>query len=136
MVELATVFATQAKDGRRHDQRQERPELLRRRLPQAGVLGRLLGHPRLPQPGAAGLAADLARTTRRTGRRSRATGSNFGGLYNQALAATDDAKRIEIEHQMQQYEYDLGGYIIPFFGNLIDGYSVEGAGPRRRARAR
>ena len=55
-------------------------------------------------------------------------GSNFGDLYNQALAATDANKRIEIEHEMQQLEYDLGGYIIPFFGNLIDGYSAKVAG--------
>ena len=26
---------------------------------------------------------------------------------------------------MQQYEYDLGGYIIPFFGDLIDGYAAK-----------
>jgi hypothetical protein len=34
---------------------------------------------------------------------------------------------------MQQYEYDLGGYIIPFFGNLIDGYSskVQGLVPSK-----
>jgi peptide/nickel transport system substrate-binding protein len=55
-------------------------------------------------------------------------GSNFEDLYNQALAATDDSKRIEIEHQMQQFEYDLGGYIIPYFGNLIDGYASNVAG--------
>jgi peptide/nickel transport system substrate-binding protein len=61
------------------------------------------------------------------------TGSDFESLYNQALAATDASKRIEIEHQMQQYEYDLGGYIIPFFGNLIDGYSpkVQGLVPSK-----
>jgi peptide/nickel transport system substrate-binding protein len=52
-------------------------------------------------------------------------GSNFGDLYQQALAATDDAKRIEIEHEMQKLEYDNGGYIIPFFGSLIDGYSPK-----------
>jgi len=55
-------------------------------------------------------------------------GSNFEDLYHQALAATDDAKRIEIEHEMQQLEYDLGGYIIPFFNNLIDGYAANVAG--------
>ena len=61
------------------------------------------------------------------------TGSNFISLYNQALAATDDAKRIEIEHQMQKLEYDNGGYIIPFFGDLIDGYSdkVKGLRPSK-----
>jgi peptide/nickel transport system substrate-binding protein len=53
------------------------------------------------------------------------TGSNFGSLYNQALATTDEATRTQIEHQMQQTEYDIGGYIIPFFGGLIDGYSAK-----------
>jgi peptide/nickel transport system substrate-binding protein len=53
------------------------------------------------------------------------TGSNFGSLYNQALATTDAATRVQVEHQMQQTEYDIGGYIIPFFGGLIDGYSTK-----------
>ncbi len=58
------------------------------------------------------------------------TGSNFISLYNQALAATDAGKRIEIEHEMQKLEYDIGGYIIPFFGDLIDGYSGQVKGLR------
>ncbi|MBA2573884.1 MAG: ABC transporter substrate-binding protein [Nocardioidaceae bacterium] len=52
-------------------------------------------------------------------------GSNFESLYAQALAATDDSKRIELQHEMQKLEYEYGGYIIPFFGSLIDGYSPE-----------
>jgi len=48
------------------------------------------------------------------------TGSNFIQLYNQALAETDDAKRIQIEQEMQKLEYDIGGHNIPFFGGLID----------------
>jgi peptide/nickel transport system substrate-binding protein len=61
------------------------------------------------------------------------TGSNFGSLYNQALATTDAATRVQIEQQMQQTEYDIGGYIIPFFGGLIDGYStkVQGLKPSK-----
>jgi peptide/nickel transport system substrate-binding protein len=61
------------------------------------------------------------------------TGSNFEALYKQALAATDDAKRIQIEQQMQKLEYDEGGYIIPFFGSLLDGYSskVHGLTPSK-----
>ncbi len=55
-------------------------------------------------------------------------GSNFPALYQQALAATDDSKRIELQREMQKLEYDLGGYIIPFFGSLIDGYSPKVAG--------
>ncbi len=58
------------------------------------------------------------------------TGSNFISLYNQALATTDDSKRTEIEHEMQKLEYDIGGYIIPFFGDLIDGYSSQVQGLR------
>jgi peptide/nickel transport system substrate-binding protein len=60
-------------------------------------------------------------------------GSNFGSLYQQALAATDASKRIQIEHEMQKLEYDNGGYIIPFFGSLIDGYSpkVQGLSPSK-----
>jgi peptide/nickel transport system substrate-binding protein len=26
---------------------------------------------------------------------------------------------------MQKYEYDIGGYIIPYFGALIDGHSSK-----------
>jgi peptide/nickel transport system substrate-binding protein len=60
-------------------------------------------------------------------------GSNFASLYSQALAATDDSKRIELEQEMQKLEYDNGGYIIPFFGDLIDGYSskVHGLNPSK-----
>ena len=53
------------------------------------------------------------------------TGSNFGDLYKQALAETDSSKRVEIEHEMQKLEYDLGGYIIPYFNSLIDGHSTK-----------
>jgi peptide/nickel transport system substrate-binding protein len=61
------------------------------------------------------------------------TGSNFESLYNQALAATDPAKRIQIEQEMQQIEYNIGGYIIPFFGGLIDAYAanVKGLKPSK-----
>jgi peptide/nickel transport system substrate-binding protein len=61
------------------------------------------------------------------------TGSNFGSLYNQALAETDAAKRMQIEHEMQQIEYNIGGYIIPFFGGLIDAYAanVKGLKPSK-----
>jgi peptide/nickel transport system substrate-binding protein len=61
------------------------------------------------------------------------TGSNFISLYNQALATTDQAKRSEIEHEMQTLEYDIGGYVIPFFNDLIDGYSdrLQGLKPSK-----
>ncbi|MGA8246531.1 MAG: ABC transporter substrate-binding protein [Nocardioides sp.] len=60
-------------------------------------------------------------------------GSNFQDLYKQALAETDASKRIEIEQEMQKAEYDVGGYIIPYFNSLIDGYSskVQGLSPSK-----
>jgi peptide/nickel transport system substrate-binding protein len=61
------------------------------------------------------------------------TGSNFESLYNQALATTDPAKRNQIQQEMQQIEYNIGGYIIPFFGGLIDAYAanVKGLKPSK-----
>jgi len=58
------------------------------------------------------------------------TGSNFISLYKQALAEVNPAKRYTIEHEMQTLEYDIGGYIIPFFNDLIDGYSSKVKGLR------
>ena len=55
-------------------------------------------------------------------------GSNFEDLYKEALSATDEGKRNDIMHEMQTLEYDIGGYIIPFFNNLIDGYAANVSG--------
>jgi peptide/nickel transport system substrate-binding protein len=55
-------------------------------------------------------------------------GSNFEDLYKEALSATDEGKRNDIMHEMQTLEYDIGGYIIPFFNNLIDGYGANVSG--------
>jgi peptide/nickel transport system substrate-binding protein len=54
--------------------------------------------------------------------------SNYLALYKQALAEPDKAKRIALKRQMQQLEYDQGGYIIPFFNNLVDAYSTKVSG--------
>jgi peptide/nickel transport system substrate-binding protein len=51
--------------------------------------------------------------------------ADFGDLYKQALAETDSNKRIQIQHDMQKLEYDFGGYIIPYFSNIIDAYSAK-----------
>jgi peptide/nickel transport system substrate-binding protein len=59
---------------------------------------------------------------------SSGTGSNFASLYKQALAAVDESKRCEIIHEMQMIEYNYGGYIIPFFNDLVDSYSTKVAG--------
>jgi peptide/nickel transport system substrate-binding protein len=52
-------------------------------------------------------------------------GSDFAQLYRQALAETDDDARCEIIRQMQQEEYDDGGFIIPIFNNLLDAYAAN-----------
>jgi peptide/nickel transport system substrate-binding protein len=49
----------------------------------------------------------------------------FLSLYNQAVQATDRAKRFELIHEMQKMEYDAGGYIIWGFSTLLDGYSTK-----------
>jgi peptide/nickel transport system substrate-binding protein len=55
-------------------------------------------------------------------------GSNWVSLYNQAKAAPNAAKRHELTTEMQKIEYNTGGYIIPFFNNLVDAYSAKVAG--------
>jgi peptide/nickel transport system substrate-binding protein len=55
-------------------------------------------------------------------------GSKFEDLYKQALAEPDEMARCEIVRQMFQEEYDQGGYIIPFFNNLVDAYSTKVTG--------
>jgi len=52
-------------------------------------------------------------------------GSDYISLYNQALKETDSTKRCDIIHEMQKAEYEVGGYIIPFFNNLVDAHSAK-----------
>jgi peptide/nickel transport system substrate-binding protein len=52
-------------------------------------------------------------------------GSDYVSLYQQALAEVDPTKRADIIHTMQSEEYNYGGYIIPFFNNLVDAYSSK-----------
>ncbi len=53
---------------------------------------------------------------------------HYTKLYSEAVATTDETKRIAIAHEMQLIDYNTGGYIIPFFIPVIDGYdpSVHG----------
>lgn len=46
-------------------------------------------------------------------------------LYRQAIATVDAGKRAELARQMQQIDYEDGGYIIPFFPPVIDGYAAN-----------
>jgi peptide/nickel transport system substrate-binding protein len=52
----------------------------------------------------------------------------FESLINQARAEVDDAKRTDILHEAQKMQYDQGGYIIPYFSNIIDAYSSKVSG--------
>jgi peptide/nickel transport system substrate-binding protein len=54
-------------------------------------------------------------------------------LYQQAIATIDTAKRQELAHEMQLIDYTDGGYIIPFFPPVIDGYgsNVNGLIPSK-----
>jgi peptide/nickel transport system substrate-binding protein len=52
----------------------------------------------------------------------------FASLINQARGTVDEAKRKEILHEAQQMQYDQGGYIIPYFSNIIDAYSAKVGG--------
>jgi peptide/nickel transport system substrate-binding protein len=54
--------------------------------------------------------------------------SRYNSLYAQAIAAGDAALRTEIAHEMQQIEYDEGGYIIPFFPPVVDGFGTNVGG--------
>jgi peptide/nickel transport system substrate-binding protein len=58
---------------------------------------------------------------------------HYNQLYNEALATVDEAKRTEICHELQQIDYDQGGYIIPLFPPVIDGYAanVQGLVPSK-----
>jgi peptide/nickel transport system substrate-binding protein len=55
-------------------------------------------------------------------------GSNYLSLYKQARSEVDAGKRCDIIHEMQTLEYNYGGYIIPFFNNLVDSYSTKVSG--------
>ena len=55
-------------------------------------------------------------------------GSNYISLYNQALATTSDSTRCDLIHEMQTQEYNYGGYIIPFFNDLVDAYAANVTG--------
>ena len=46
-------------------------------------------------------------------------------FYNQANATIDPAARKQIEHDMQQFDFDQGGYIIPAYIDSLDAYSTK-----------
>src|SRR3954469_16519872 len=52
----------------------------------------------------------------------------FQALIQQGRAELDETKRAQILHEAQQMQYEQGGYIIPYFSNLIDAYSAKLSG--------
>jgi peptide/nickel transport system substrate-binding protein len=60
-------------------------------------------------------------------------GASYASLYRQALSSASPSLRRELVHQMQTIEYNYGGYVIPFFLNLIGAYSnrVHGFTPSK-----
>jgi peptide/nickel transport system substrate-binding protein len=49
-------------------------------------------------------------------------------LYHQANATANAATRKQIEHEMQQIDFNEGGYIIPAFIDALDAYSTKVTG--------
>ena len=52
----------------------------------------------------------------------------FLDLIQQARAEVDDGKRADILHEAQTIQYEQGGYIIPYFSNIIDAHSAKVGG--------
>lgn len=59
--------------------------------------------------------------------------AQYNKLYSQGLASTDLSTRTDIAHQMQEIDYNTGGYIIPCFTPIIEGLSnnVHGDKPSK-----
>jgi peptide/nickel transport system substrate-binding protein len=52
--------------------------------------------------------------------------ATYQKLYRQANAvASDSAQEKELLNQMQQYDFDKGGYIIPAYVDTLDAYSSK-----------
>lgn len=63
------------------------------------------------------------------------TDKEFSGLFYDALGELDDDRRHRIMHEMQQIQWDRGGYIIWAFPHFIDAASskIAGLGPVAKA---
>jgi peptide/nickel transport system substrate-binding protein len=49
----------------------------------------------------------------------------YNQLYAEAVSTLDQTRRTELAHEMQVIDYTQGGYIIPFFPPVIDGFSAR-----------
>ncbi|WP_146607325.1 ABC transporter substrate-binding protein [Spongiactinospora gelatinilytica] len=58
-------------------------------------------------------------------------------LHDKALSTVDEAKRAELTRQMYQIQFDRGGWIIPFFANVVNAHHAKVAGwPKQDASGR
>jgi peptide/nickel transport system substrate-binding protein len=55
-------------------------------------------------------------------------GARYIKLYNEAVATLNTNTRTEIAHELQMIDYEYGGYIIPYFPPVIDGYGKNVGG--------
>jgi peptide/nickel transport system substrate-binding protein len=53
------------------------------------------------------------------------TSSTITSLYTQANATLNQSVRKQIEYEMQTYDFNEGGYIIPAFIDALDAYSTK-----------
>jgi peptide/nickel transport system substrate-binding protein len=51
--------------------------------------------------------------------------SMLTNLYNQANATLDQSARKQIEYEMQNYDFNEGGYILPAYIDALDAYSTK-----------
>ncbi len=51
--------------------------------------------------------------------------ASYNRLYQQANATLSESTRQQIEHEMQQFDFTQGGYIIPAFIDALDAYSTK-----------
>ena len=111
-----------AGQGRRRERQGAQGRLghvLRRQLPQLDVRAGLLGLARYLSQVAQG---DLPESPYNE---THWKDPKFLDLIKQARAEVDDAKRKDILHEAQTMQYEQGGYIIPYFSNIIDAYSAK-----------
>jgi peptide/nickel transport system substrate-binding protein len=50
---------------------------------------------------------------------------HYTDLYNQASATLDSTKRADIAHEMQMIDYTQGGWIVPYYPPIIDGFAND-----------
>lgn len=55
----------------------------------------------------------------------------YTALYSEATATLDSAKRADIAHEMQMIDFTHGGWIVPYYPPIIDGFAndIQGVVP-------